>query len=1071
MAMTRAELQQALAQQQAENAALRAALAQAPAAPVPAPPNREQLVQLMQELYAAVVLTDADFRVTWVSKGFTALCGLTPPEVMGRHPRTFLRPGLDDEQTRQYIEESLRAQVPFQYEVQNPGTPTNWIRVKVQPLRNERGEVVMAGLLEDITEWKKAQSTLVESEQRFRALAENVPGVLYEWRENANGAGHFLYVSPKLSELFDIAPAEVSRVLDYVHPDDLGNLRESIAHANRTRTPWFFEGRVVAPGQPLRWFRGSSVVTSRDAEGITYSGILQDITPLKQAQTALRESDLRWRLAVEGFGDGTWEQDLRTNAVFYSADYRAMLGGYTEEEFPNHYSSWLAHVHAADLEEALRSIATYLRGDSPGLSMEFRMRCKDGGYKWVLSRGLVTQRAPDGRPLILTGTHTDISELKQAKEDLDAANRRLTTVIASFPEGVVLEDENRRIVFTNEAFCRLLDVPLTPEQLVGKEGSWLAEGARGALQQPLQYEARILALLRRRKPVAGDVLTLRNGRVLQRDFAPIFDQHRHIGHLWKYEDITARARAEEDLKRREEKYRGIIENMSLGLVEADLNDYLLYANQSFCDMTGFCTDELRGRQLSPLLLSGADLELVESKLESRQRGVADSYEVTVTSKSGDVKWLLVSGAPLYDDQQLVGSIGIYLDVTPQKRLEASLREAKALAEISTRAKQDFLANMSHEIRTPMNAILGMSQLLAKTALSPPQDSYLHAITASAENLLVIINDILDLSKIEAGRLAVEKIGFSLCGVCEQVEKTLHFKAEEKGLSFVTHCDPAVPAVLLGDPYRITQILLNLAGNSVKFTERGSVQVSCKLLELTDSREALVEFTVQDTGIGIDADYLAKVFDEFSQEDSSVTRKFGGTGLGLGISQKLVELLGGQLRIESRKHHGTSSRFALRLPVGTAHDVPQKEGADVSGLQHALRGKRVLLVEDNVFNRMLASIFLTNAELDVTEAGNGQVAVELVQSYHFDLILMDVQMPVMDGYEATTLIRHQVGPHLPIIALTANAIQGERDKCLAAGMNDYLTKPFQEATLVKMVYDWVLGPLALANKEELPTNRE
>ncbi|MBF9222180.1 PAS domain-containing hybrid sensor histidine kinase/response regulator [Hymenobacter ruricola] len=1061
--MTRAELEHALAQQQAENAALRRALAQAqPVAPVL--PQQAHLLQLMQELYTAVLLTGTDGRVAWVNKGFTTLCGLETHDVLGKYPSSFLRPGLNDENVRQYIEDSLRAQVPFQYDVQNPRADAAncWIRVKVQPIHNERGEVVMAGLLEDITEWKNAQSTLAESEHRFQALAENVPGVLYEWHESASGTSRPLYASPKLYELFGISPSEAGRVMDFVHPDDLAALREATARSNRTKMPWFYEGRLVVPGQPVRWFRGSSVVTAADADGITYSGILQDITPLKQAQTALRESELRWRLAVEGFGDGTWELDLDNNTAFFSADYRAMLG-YAEDEFPNHYSSWHSRVHAEDLEEALRSIATYLRGDSPVMTAEFRVLCKDGTYKWVLSRGLVTKRAPDGRPLILTGTHTDISELKQAKEALDTANRRLTTVIANFHEGVVLEDESRRIVLTNDAFCRLLDVPITPEQLVGKDGAWLAEGSRGSLHYPNQYVARITALLRRRQPVVGDVLSLRDGRILQRDFAPIFDQNRYIGHLWKYEDVTARTRAEEDLKRREEKYRGIIENMSLGLVEADLDDHLLYANQSFCDMTGFCTDELHGHKLSPLLLTGDDLELVESKLEARQRGVADSYEIAVTTKGGDVKWLLVSGAPLYDDdQQLVGSIGIYLDVTPQKRLEASLREAKALAEISTRAKQDFLANMSHEIRTPMNAILGMSQLLAKTELSAPQASYLHAITASAENLLVIINDILDLSKIEAGRMAVEKIGFSVCGMCAQVEKTLLYKAEEKGLSFVTTCDPAVPAVLLGDPYRITQVLLNLAGNSVKFTERGTVRLSCALLGTTPAGEAVVEFTVQDTGIGIEAEYLARVFDDFSQEDSSVTRKFGGTGLGLGISKKLVELLGGELHIESQKNHGTTSRFTLHLPVGTEHDVPQKEGADVSGLQHDLRGKRVLLVEDNVFNRMLASIFLVNAELTVTEAGNGQVAVDLLREHAYDLILMDVQMPVMNGYEATAIARQELGLTVPIIALTANAVEGERAKCLAAGMNDYLTKPFQEASLVKMVYDWVLGPLVPKN---------
>ncbi len=1065
--MTRAELEQALRQQQAENAALRAEMARmthlpAVASPEPgtAVPNQEQFAVLIQEMYPAVMLADTKGVITWVNEGFTALCGLALSEAVGHGSESILRNTLAVGPVLDYIRASLRAEVPFQYEVPNPRTPdgTRWIRVKVQPIFNAQRELaVWAGLLEDITEWKKTQLTLAESERRFQVLAENTPGVLYEWRKNHDGSFQFGYVSPKLFGLFGLPVEEIVRIPDYVHPDDVAAFRESMKQAVEAQAAWTHEWRLLVAGQPLRWMQGNSVVTGVDDNGVLYSGILQDVTSLKQAEIALRESDIRLRLTVEGFGDGAWEMNVQTREIFYSPDYKAMLG-YQDEEFANQIESWYAHVHPDDVAEVRHATATYLSSAAPMAAIEYRIRCKNGDYKWVLSRALVTARDAAGQPLILTGLQTDISKLKKAQEALDVSSRRLSTVIANFQDGLVLEDENRNIVLVNEAFCNLLHVPVSPGQLMGKAGAWLTEGSKDYVKKPNQYVARITALLRRRQPVTADVVALRDGRVLQRGFTPIFDQDRYIGHLWKYEDITVRSKAEAALKRREEKYRGIIENMSLGLVEADLDDHLLYANQSFCDLTGFCNEELTGQRLSPLLLTGEDLELVESKLETRQRGIADSYEITVTTKSGEKKWLLVSGAPIYDDrQQHIGSIGIYLDVTRQKDLEASLREAKGQAESSSRVKQEFLANMSHEIRTPMNAILGMSQLLAQTPLDGPQASYLHAITASAENLLVLINDILDLSKIEAGRVDVEHIGFRPADLYAQIEKNLLFRAEEKGLSFNSHIGPGVPEVLLGDPYRITQILLNLAGNSVKFTERGSVRITCALLHRLPHGEALVEFVVGDTGIGMEADYLAQVFDNFSQEDSSVTRKFGGTGLGLGISRKLVELLGGELRMTSQKNRGTTSRFALRLPVGTAADLPQRpEAPDLSGLRQELRGKRVLLVEDNTFNRMLATVFLTNIALHVTEATNGQMAVDLARHQAFDLVLMDVQMPVMDGYEATTVLRQHLGLTVPIIALTANAITGEREKCLSAGMNDYLTKPFQEAALIQMVHDWVVG---------------
>ncbi|HEX8656364.1 MAG TPA: PAS domain-containing protein, partial [Hymenobacter sp.] len=441
IAMTRAELEQALKEQRAENAALRAELARcSPVSAIPLP-NQEQLVQLMQELYTAVVLSDGCGLVTWVSPGFTALCGLEAHDVTGRRPESFLRPASDEAQTLDYIRASLRAKAPFQYEARNPrpGDEAGWLRVKMQPIYNERSNaVIMASLLEDITEWKKTQSTLAESERRFQALAENVPGVLYEWRSNTDGTAHFSYVSPKLYELFGLLLADINHFLEFTHPDDADALQQSIEHSRRTQTPWTYEGRVLVPGQPLRWMRGDSLITGHDAEGTKYSGILQDITPLKLAQAALRESDLRLRLAVEGFGDGAWEFNLRTQQFFFSADYKAMLG-YCDEEFPSQYEDWLTHVHPDDQEEAARTWAKCQCGETRQAALEYRVRCKGGAYKWVLSRALVTEYDAAGQALLLTGIHTDISELKKTQVALDASTRRLSTVIANFQEGLVLE--------------------------------------------------------------------------------------------------------------------------------------------------------------------------------------------------------------------------------------------------------------------------------------------------------------------------------------------------------------------------------------------------------------------------------------------------------------------------------------------------------------------------------------------------------------------------------------------------------------------------------------------------------
>ncbi|MGI4883328.1 MAG: response regulator [Janthinobacterium lividum] len=405
-------------------------------------------------------------------------------------------------------------------------------------------------------------------------------------------------------------------------------------------------------------------------------------------------------------------------------------------------------------------------------------------------------------------------------------------------------------------------------------------------------------------------------------------------------------------------------------------------------------------------------------------------------------------------------VGYGLDVTERVATEQQLRHAKLAAESAVRAREIFLANMSHEIRTPMNAILGMGQLMAKTPLTPEQGSYRQAITTSAENLLVIINDILDLSKLEAGKMALERVGFAPAALLAQVEQTLHYKATEKGLSLLVQTGPGVPAVVLGDPYRVTQVLLNLAGNAIKFTEKGHVAVSCSVVAGAGPPDGTVDvlFRVVDTGIGIEPSFLAHIFQEFSQEDTSVTRKFGGTGLGLPICRNLVKLMGGDVALTSEKHRGTATEFTLRLPVGATQDLlPRALLPEDSPIRQDLRHKRVLLVEDNRFNRQIAKTFLQQAHVQVTEAEHGAAAVALAQGQAFDLILMDIQMPVMDGYAATTALRQQLGITTPIVALTANAIHGEREKCLAAGMNGYLAKPFQEAELLTVVSEWALRP--------------
>jgi PAS domain S-box-containing protein len=503
----------------------------------------------------------------------------------------------------------------------------------------------------------------------------------------------------------------------------------------------------------------------------------------------------------------------------------------------------------------------------------------------------------------------------------------------------------------------------------------------------------------------------------------------------------------------EEKYRSIITNMKLGLLEVDREEKILFANQSFIEMSGYGLNELLGKKSSDIFLHGESSRVMKNKNISRMKGRSDAYEIAIRDKKGEIRWWLISGAPRFDNSgDLAGSIGIHLDITNQKLLEIELTEAKELAEESTRSKETFLANMSHEIRTPMNAIIGMSAQLAKTNLDSTQQFYLETIHSASDNLLFIINDILDFSKIDAGKLQLERIGFGPNELLNSALRVLSHRAEEKGLSLNNvFFDPAISPVLMGDPYRLNQVLINLISNAIKFTEKGNVDISCEVL--SDSLlSQTIQITVKDTGIGMEANFLDCLFEKFSQEDASVTRQHGGTGLGMSICKDLINLMGGEIHVKSKKGIGSTIALKIKFDKGTFENLPEKPISDVDS--KILVDKKVLLVDDNQMNRLVAATIISNHGAVITTAQNGKEAVEILEKIHFDIVLMDIQMPVMDGVEATAIIRSKISKELPIIALTANAIKGDNDKYLAAGMNGYLSKPFIEKDLLNVVAFWL-----------------
>ena len=436
--------------------------------------------------------------------------------------------------------------------------------------------------------------------------------------------------------------------------------------------------------------------------------------------------------------------------------------------------------------------------------------------------------------------------------------------------------------------------------------------------------------------------------------------------------IEKRKQMEEQIIWQEEKYRNIIANMNLGLLEVDNNDVIQFANQSFCDMSGYTIDELIGKRGNAIALSENEKDLISSKNELRKAGASDMYTIAIKNKAGEIRWWVISGAPRYNDKgELIGTVGVHLDVTDQKNMEEELKVAKLRAEDSSKAKETFLATMSHEIRTPLNAIIGITDLM-KTNQKSRNKENLDILSFSSKNLLALITDILDLSKIDAGKIEICKNPIEIKALLNGIFQTFKPIGEEKDVELILNIEDSIPEIINGDELRLSQILNNLLSNALKFTPKGYVKLSVKAVPI-DNNLMRFEFKLTDTGIGIKKNKLDSIFNDFEQADAEIVRHYGGTGLGLGITKKLIELHGGTITVESKINFGTTFSFTIDYEVSkeTVKKKSDKRGGSKIVKLFTIKNKTVLLVEDNIANQKVATSYLSKWGLKSKVANNGK----------------------------------------------------------------------------------------------------
>jgi len=853
-----------------------------------------------------------------------------------------------------------------------------------------------------------------------------------------------------------------------LHPDDRERCTQDIQAAIAGSQPLDSDYRIVHPDGSVHILRAKAkVILSDEGKPQRILGVNWDITAQKTQSESIASNEQRLSLLLYITHEGVWDWHVPSNTVF-QGDYWFLMLGLGRGDIPNTVEAFGALIHPDDRAAVFDKIDDLLQNKTKVYHSEHRMLTKTG-FIWVRDRGSVVEKDNTGKPLRVIGSMTDITEqralaaLAKEREDL------LNGLYEHSPAGIALADMQGHFIQTNKAFSMLcgytyeelltLDYwALTPEKYAADEARQLESlrttGKFGPYEKEFRHKDGHLVPVN----LIGFLYTDANGQT----------------YIWSIiEDITQRKKVEAALLEKQKDLDEAQHISKIGFYVTDVETGIWTATSALNDIFGI--DENFEKTIpnwSSLIVEEYQQPLVDYYVSvvNGDGHFNMEYEI-IRPANGERRWVSALGEFIYDDDRHAKFLkGTIQDITERKLAEMQLREAaisakksQEAAEALAQAKTKFLANMSHEIRTPMNGVIGLSELALQSKDASEIQAYLQEINASSLGLMGILNDILDLSKLDAHEIKIENNPFDLEKLLNSINRLFIINAQKSGVSFDIKCAKEVPKYLIGDSLRVRQVLTNLIGNAFKFTEQG--HISLNISATADTEQLHLFFRIKDSGIGISAEQINSIFNPFTQADSSITRRFGGTGLGLSISRQLAQSMGGDVRIE-RSVVGEGTTFIFEAIFAVDRNAAEKVALESAETATAalttpetdtqsdlalLAGKRVLLVEDNRINQIVTSKMLEKLNLLFDVAGDGEIAINYLEAHDYDLVLMDIQMPVMGGLEATRIIRqNNKFNKVLIVAMSAGVTLDEKNACKEAGMNGFVHKPTAFSALKKEI---------------------